>query len=279
MKRLLVVLAATLLLPITPGVSAAHSHVCWTETRTDMWGKQTKRMVCRVGGKIIEEGTPGWTPPEGPLVYDLGYDLNGECYYQRHGDWGGWVVLGSSGDSILFGYDPDGIPGGPVAGDVWVEPCTTEPIPGTPPLVRVWEIVTGYEFANPDPEIVPEGIGLAGAATHVYVEPPEPFSVTVRSAITNDRLDVEIRAVAVKITWGDGAVTTIPESLFELFAPHPDGEVNHVWETSEVVDMTVEYEWSVRWRRNLGAWRTLVIDDTTWSDVYRVDEIVGRRSG
>ena len=204
MTRIVSLLLATTLAAlagVAPAVAA--DGMCWEEDRRDPFGNVDTVTVCNFGGVITEEGTPGWKPPDEPMVYDIGYDHIGECYYLRTGPWGGWVVLASSGDAILFGYDPDGIPGGPIAGDVWVDPCKSQPIPGEPPITRVWKIVETYPFQDPDPQIVPDGIGLAGAATQIFVDPPDPLFESIRSPVTRSVLEVEIRAVAVEITWGD----------------------------------------------------------------------------
>jgi hypothetical protein len=126
---------------------------------------------------------------------------------------------------------------------------------------------------------VPNGIGLTGAATRVFVAPPEPLIDSVRSPVTGSVIDVEIRAAAVEVVWGDDTVTTIPESQFYRFKPHPNSDVAHVWEQSEYVDMNIAYQWMARWRLDGGAWSYLAIPDNTWSEPYRVDQIVGRLTG
>ena len=281
MKGMLSSLVAAVLFAglFAPAAAAEESGLCWWETRTGLRGDPVTVQVCEFNGKLVEEGKPGWVPPDPPLVYDLGYDNDGECYYLRTGPWGGWVVLASSGDRIQFGLDPDGIPGGPIAGDVWVDPCRSRPIPGEPPVRLVWRVVESYPFQDPNPDIVPDEIGLTGAPTKVFVAPPEPLEATVVSRVTGSRIDVEIRAAAVTISWGDGTVTTVPESQFERFRPHPDSDVAHVWDESEFVDLSIAYEWSARWRLNGGTWNYLIIPNNTWSEPYRVDQLVGRRSG
>ena len=123
------------------------------------------------------------------------------------------------------------------------------------------------------------GIGLTGARTHVFVDPPDPYEDRINSPVGNADIRIEIRVVAVRIDWGDGAISTIPESQFKLFAPHPDGEVGHPWETTGHYDLSVDYEWLARWRVGNGTWRTIDIPNTVWESPYRVDEVVGRRSG
>ena len=52
-----------------------------------------------------------------------------------------------------------------------------------------------------------------------------------------------------------------------------------MWEESEIVDMGIAYQWMARWRIDTNPWSYLVIPDNVWAEPYRVDEVVGRRSG
>lgn len=264
------------LLPTMGAADAAESYVCWY---TPIWDPEQGRMVdgmrCRIDGAIHEPGFPGEGPVNVPLVYDLGFDAVGECYYRRTGPPSGWVVFGRDGELLNFWWR---VPGGFV-GDAWIGPCTSEPVTGEPPITSVYRVLESYEFVDPVPEVVPNAIGLAGARTFVFVEPPPPLVQRLDSPVTGGFIDVEIRVVAVEIDWGDGAVSTIPESEFELFAPHPDGVVGHQWETKGHYALGVDYDWSARWRVNSGPWQLVAVPDTEWDAPYQVDEVVGRRSG
>lgn len=279
MKRLwwvlAIALAATSMSPVTTA-SAGETYVCWY---VDVWDPDQVRFVpgvrCRIDGVIHEPGFPGEGPEDVPLVYDLGYVDGVECYYRRSGPPSGWVVLGRDGTLLNFWWDT----GNGLIGDAWIDHCTKEPVPGQPPITLVFGVIESYEFAEPEPEVVPDGIGLAGARSWVFVDPPEPFTDRLNSPIGAGFIDIEIRVVAVEIDWGDGAVSTIPESQFDLFAPHPDGDVNHAWETKGNYDLGVDYEWLVRWRVDDGPWLIVDIPDTEWDAPYRVDEVVGRRAG
>jgi hypothetical protein len=74
-------------------------------------------------------------------------------------------------------------------------------------------------------------------------------------------------------------VSTIPESQFELFAPYPDGDVSHPWETKGQYLLGVDYDWLARWRVGGGPWQIVDIPVTEWDAGYQVDEVVGRRRG
>ena len=281
MKRLLMLL---LLMAVVPAVDAPNSayaqsgenYVCWYVTITDPnSGLLVPGMRCRIDGVVHEPGFPGEGPEDVPLVYDLGFDDNGECYYRRSGAPSGWVVRGRNGTLLNFWWDT----GSGFVGDAWIDQCTSEPVPGQPPRTLVYNIIENYDFVEPQPDVVPDAIGLAGARTYIDVEPPDPFFESIFSPVSGGFIDVEIRVVAVEIDWGDDAISTIPESQFELFAPHPEGEVGHPWETNDNYTLGVDYEWLARWRVNGGPWQIIVIPNTTWTAPYQVDEVVGRRSG
>jgi hypothetical protein len=281
LRKLFTLLAALSAVGALAGsASAGEDYVCW---HGEIWDPHMHIvrdiLICRIDGVIVDDGSPGTSDPLPPLVYDLGYDTVGECYYQRTGPWAGWIPLAVNGTQILFAWDPDGIPGGPFVADVWVEQCISEPTPGEPPRTLVYRVVENFFFAEPNPEIVPNGIGLTGAATHLYVDPPPPVIESVVSPVGAGVIDVEIKVITVTIDWGDGTEVSIPESRFGLFAPHPDGDVVHVWETKANYSMEVDYNWYVRWRVNGGAWNVMSVPATNWSAPYQVDEIVGRRSG
>ncbi len=281
MKRLVSFLAMALLasavLPgSTPKGMAAENYVCWYVTVTDPnSGLLIPGMRCRIDGVIHEPGFPGEGPEDVPMVYDLGFVDGTECYYRRSGPPSGWVVFGRNGTLLNFWWDT----GSGFVGDAWIDQCTKEPVPGQPPITLVFGVIEDYEFVEPTPDVVPDAIGLAGARTYIYVDPPGPFFDQLNSPVGPGFIDIEIRVVAVEIDWGDGAVSTIPESQFQLFAPHPDGEVGHPWETKDNYTLGVDYEWLARWRVNGGPWQIIAIPDTEWDAPYRVDEVVGRRSG
>ncbi len=277
-RAIAALLAVSALIPAT-AAHATESYVCWYVSVSDGRGGEVRGMRCRIDGVLQDLGSPGEAGVAVPLVYDIGYDAVGECYYRRSGPWSGWVAMGAAGSLMNFWWDPDGIPGGSLVGDAWVEPCTSEPTPGTPPIGLVYELIGDYDFVDPVPVVVPDGIGLAGAQSFVDVVPPDPLVTSLVSPVTGVVIDVEIRVVAVAIEWGDGAVVTIPESQFDLFAPHPEGVVGHRWETMGDYVMGVDYVWSARWRVGGGPWQVVAVPDTQWSSPYRVDEIVGRRRG
>ena len=280
MKRTLLVVLIALMAGLLPGASspavAGERYVCWYAPVTDpLTGKVVPGMKCRIDGEIHEPGFPGEGPIQVPLVYDLGVVDGVECYYRRSGAPSGWVVFDRNGTLLNFWWDT----GNGFVGDAWVDQCTKEPIPGKPPITHVFERLKRYDFVSPTPDIVPNGIGLTGARTWVNVTPPDPLRERINAPGATSSIEIEIRVVAVRIDWGDESVSTIPESQFDLFAPHPDGEVSHPWETKDHYTIAISYEWLARWRVGNGSWRTIDIPDTSTDTPYQVDEIVGRRSG
>jgi len=281
MRRALVAwLAVTaLVLPLAPA-NAGEDYVCWYVQVFDPSTLNVRDVMrCRIDGVIHDDGFPPEGPVEVPLVYDVGYDAIGECYYRRSGAWTGWIGFGVPGERMNFWWDPDAIPGGPLVGDAWFDPCVTEPTPGEPPITLVYQVLGNYDFVDPNPDVVPNGIGLTGAQSYVDVAPPPPLNSSLVSPVTGARVDVEIKVATVTITWGDGAEVSIPESQFDLFGPHPDGDVAHLWETKGNYTLGVDYNWFARWRVDSGPWNVLAVPATQWSAPYQVDEVVGRRSG
>ncbi len=279
--RRFVTLALVVAGMLIPAVAdAGENYVCWYVEKFDpAFSTTTKHMRCRIDGVVRDLGSPGEGGVSVPLVYDIGYDAIGECYYRRSGPWTGWVARGSAGSLMNFWWDPDGIPGGPLVGDAWVEPCTSEPTPGEPPMSFVFQVIGNYPFVDPVPDVVPPGIGLTGAQSLVDVTPPLPVVQSLVSPVSGVAVDIEIKVITVTIRWGDGSEVSIPESQFGLFAAHPDGRVAHMWETKGDYVMEVDYNWFVRWRAGGGPWIVMPVPATSWSAPYQVDEIVGRRSG
>lgn len=257
--------------------SAADNYVCWYEWRT-VNGKPQQVMVCSIAGGDAEPVQPGEPIPV--TVPDVGYDATGACWYRRTGAWTGWRLVQQFPDnSGLFWYSPSLNPTGPWVADALFPACTSRPSPTPPPIVKVWEVVEQYEFADPDPTLAPDGNGYTGLETFIGLDPPEPFTTTIPSPIGLGSIDVEIRVVTITVDWGDETEVSFAEAQFELFGGYPDGEVYHLYETKDFYDLTITYNWFVRWRANGGPWNTLTIDPTTWITSYQVDELVGRRTG
>jgi hypothetical protein len=281
LKRFLAALLAigALLGPVAPS-SASEEYVCWYIKVLDPWTNALiDAMRCRIDGVLHDDGFPPDGPEDVTLVYDVGYDTFGECYYRRTGTWTGWIGFGVQGQRMNFWWDPDAVPGGPLVGDAWFDPCTSEPTIGEPPITLVYTVIRDHDFVDPAPSVVPDGIGLTGARSYLNVTPPAPVVSALVSPLTGARVEVEIKVATVSIRWGDGAEVSIPESQFDLFGPHPDGDVAHRWEVKGHHGLEVDYNWFVRWRVDSGPWNVIGVPATQWSAPYRVDEIVGRRSG
>ena len=258
---------------ISPAVADEVVH-CWYESR-GLRGKGD--LVCRLAGRdrVVRHETI--QPP--PRLYPtLGYDATGECWYQRTVYTGfritdtypdGSVYLWFSRSGDLFG---SWIDVGRVRG------CDSEPVDVTTVYEIVWDKIAAFEFTEPDPTVQPV-IGVTGAPTFLDLTPPDPVVESFASPVTGAVVEIEFVVPAVIIDWGDHTEEITP-SLYHLFGPYPDGDITHVYETKDYYTMTIEYAWQVRWRFDGGTWNTVTdIPNTTWTDTYQVDELVGRITG
>ncbi|MGH8927436.1 MAG: hypothetical protein ACRDWH_03730, partial [Acidimicrobiia bacterium] len=104
--------------------SAQEVHICWADTLI-AFGKPVAVTRCRVAGEIVDYATEY----EVPLVLypSVGTASNGTCWYWRTA-WTGWVMITRYSDGTAdFGFDSDGVPGGPLNLDVNYPICLSEP--------------------------------------------------------------------------------------------------------------------------------------------------------
>lgn len=273
---------------VTEEVSA-----CWVEERFDPVDLSYFTVtVCRVAGALIEYG-PGDEPPP-DLDPDVGTAGGVQCWFWTGRDTQ-WVIIAVDADNrATLGWDPDGVPGGPVAVDITLDVCNEEPTPGDPPSVEAWEAVEDYVHVRPVPVFdPPPPRGLAGLETFAGVGVPEPFSATVVSVGTGGVLEVEAWVSAVTVDWGDGTVEVFPPVLFPLLDGTAEGAATHVFEVKtcdppggrrchpslSAYPLGVSFSWFVRWRLDGGPWLTLVVPDTSTVTAYPVTEIIGLVTG
>jgi len=290
LKRLVLLVAA--LTATTLPAGATETWVCWSATELDPnygWTKTVTR--CRIGGSAIVDYDQaiGESPPVF-LYPNVGADSSGTCWYwtsQRTN----WVLLGydSSGRAIL-GYDPDGIPGGPIVLQAYEFACTSEPVEVPSPLEEAYEVLSSYEHPPPDPLVNPApGLGVTGMETFIRADPPQPWSDSIVSPITGLTIDVEAWVEALAIDWGDGTETVIPAELFPLLTGYPDGIEPHVYEVKTCdppgglrchpslssYTLTLSYLWEAQYRVDGGEWTALAVDPTVTVIDYPVSEIIG----
>ena len=92
-----------------------------------------------------------------------------------------------------------------------------------------------------------------------------------------DRAAAIVRDLAPDLAHALEAIPYAPIASVAL--GYPDGDVHHTYQASNRYDLAVSYDWFVRWRIGAGGWQPLVVPPTTWSIDYRIDELVGRRTG
>jgi hypothetical protein len=143
----------------------------------------------------------------------------------------------------------------------------------------VWEALATFDFESPDAELQP-ATGVTGLDTYAVVTPPEPVVERLTSPGTGALVEVEFAVATVTIDWGDGRPETVPPLIYDLFGPYPEGEITHMYETKGAYDVSIAYDWRVRWRVDAGPWEPVNdIDPTVWATSYQVDEIVTRVTG
>lgn len=228
---------------------------------------------CRIaGGETVDYASDNAVP--GRLYPTTGTDLSGQCWYYTSAVTP-YVILAqyANGDADI-GFDTDPAnPGGIVAIGPTLPRCTSEPTPADDPLADVWDYVTQYIHAPPQPELSPPaGDGVTGLDTYVGVAIPDVHSATISSGLTG--IDVYIEVSAVVVDWGDGTDDTYPPSS-EILAGYPDGFAKHVYEKkTEAVPLSVSYDWTARWRIVGGTWEFLPVPNTTTTVDYPLAEIV-----
>ncbi len=276
MRKLTALVVLIAAIPIS--ASAETFSACWTERVFDpVRLVETQVTVCRIaGGDVVEYADDSSVPST--LYPNLGTDLTGQCWYYTSAPTD-YVILVQFGDgSAEIGFDTDpGVPGGIIAIGPTLPRCTSEPVPAADPRADAWEYVMAYIHDPPAPDLSPApGHGVTGMETYVGVEVPADHDATLSSGATS--LDVEIDVSAVIVRWGDGTDSTYPPTD-EVLIGYPDGSATHVYEHKAEHDITVEYDWTARWRVSGGSWEFLPVPNTTTSLAYPVAEVVSRLDG
>jgi hypothetical protein len=274
-----------ILLFVMPQVS--ETSVCWAEQVIEEGSGQTTSITrCRVSGAIVDYGSEREIPFF--LYPDVGTAANGTCWFWRS-TWARWEIIVRYVDgTATLGYDPDEIPGGPIGVEATYSVCISEPDIAVPLEPLVWDLIREYVHQRPQPELNPAiPLGLAGAETHVAVDPPSPFAASIVSPL--GQLEVEAWVGAVSIDWGDGTRVNLPPESFPLLTGYPDGIARHVYETKtceppgsgrrchsslSAYPFEVIYQWQVRWRVSAGAWQELAVPDSATSLAYPVQEVI-----
>lgn len=288
--RLLLVgaVAGALLAEAVADAVADEVTACWVEERLDPVLQTTQTVtVCRLAGSVVDYGSEGEVPSV--LHPDVGTAAGVQCWFwtSRTTQW--VIIVRNPDGSAVLGWDPDTVPGGPVAVDTFAPVCTSEPTPGEPDELAAWRVIQSYVNARPDPVLdPPPPRGLAGLETRLGVGVPEPFATRLVSPGTGRPLDVEASVFAVRIDWGDGTVDTHPHAVLPLLTGWPDGAAGHVYEVKtcsepgdrchpelDAYPLVVGFEWFARWRVAGGDWQPIAVPVTETAVDYPVSEVVG----
>ena len=230
-----------------------------------------------MGGDTVDYASDTEVPSV--LSPNLGTDLTGPCWFLTSGGTPYIVITQYADGSADIGYDPDPTtPGGIIVVGPNLRRCTSEPTPDADPETDAWNYAMAYVHDPPAPQLNPEpGQGVTGLATFVGVPIPDDHAGTVSSGLST--LEVEITVDAVVVDWGDGTTTTYPPDV-EILAGYPDGTANHVYEVKDPdgATLTVEYDWTARWRVVGGTWIPLPVPNTETAVDYPIAEVVSRLS-
>jgi hypothetical protein len=276
LRKLVVVATLILLLPNVT-VSAAEFTACWTVKEYDPVRLRDIPVTrCRIaGGTTVDYGSDSDVPSV--LYPNLGTDIDGECWYLTSATTPYLIITQYADGGADIGYDPDpAIPGGIIVVGPTIRRCTSEPTPAVDPAADAWNYVMSYIHDPPTPDLNPEpGQGVTGLATYVGVELPDDHEANLSSGINT--IEVEIEVDAVVVDWGDGQTTTYPPDSV-ILAGYPDGSATHIYEVKDPngVPLTVEYDWTARWRVTGGSWIALPVPNTDTAVTYPIAEVVSR---
>jgi len=213
------------------------------------------------------------------LFPNLGTDLTGPCWFLTSAGTPYIIITRYADGTADIGYDPDpSVPGGIVVVGPNMIRCTSEPTPDVDPATDAWNYVMSYVHDPPEPDLNPEpGQGVTGLPTYVGVPVPYDHDATLSAGLTSIEVDIEVDAVVVD--WGDGTTVTYPPDT-EILAGYPDGTARHTYEVKDPdgATVTVEYDWTARWRISGGAWIPLPVPNTETATLYPVAEVVSRLS-
>lgn len=273
-----VVIGFALLVAATPlAVSAADFTACWvTVDIHPVYGTETQVTRCRIaGGDTVDYASDTDVPSV--LYPNLGTDITGQCWYLTSAATAYLILNRYADGSADVGLDTDpSAPGGIIAIGPTLPRCTSEPTPIDDPSADAWDYVMSYIHDPPEPDLNPEpGQGITGLDTFVGVVVPDDHSASLSSGV--NALEVEIEVDAVIVQWGDGNTDTYPPSA-SILAGYPDGSATHIYEikNSDGANLTVEYDWTARWRLVGGVWAPLPVPNTTTTVVYPIAEVVSR---
>ena len=277
MRSAVVTCVALCALGVSSIASAAEFTACWvTVDLHPVYGTETQVTRCRIaGGETVDYASDTDVPS---ILYpNVGTDLTGQCWFLTSAATAYLVLNRYADGSADIGLDTDpSAPGGIIAIGPTLPRCVSEPTPIADPSADAWDYVMSYIHDPPTPDLNPApGQGITGLDTFVGVTVPGDHAASLASGASS--LEVEIEVDAVVVSWGDGQIDTYPPSS-TILAGYPDGSATHIYEVKDAdgADLTVEYDWTARWRLVGGAWTPLPVPNTTTTVVYPIAEVVSR---
>ena len=270
---------AIVILTVPLSSQAAGFASCWVATSTNPdTGFSDQITRCRIaGGETTDYVSDSQVPSR--LYPNLGTDSTGQCWFLTSAVTAYTIITQYADGSADIGLDIDPTtPGGIFAIGPTLPRCTSEPGAAFDPATEAWDYVMSYIHDPPAPSLNPvPGDGVTGLDTFVGVPIPDDHTATITGGPTS--IEVEVNVDAVVVVWGDGTVDTYPADQ-SLLIGYPDGAVVHVYERKDAdgVDLSVEYDWTARWRLVGGAWQSLPVPNTSTTTVYPISEIVTRLS-
>ncbi|NNL71503.1 MAG: hypothetical protein HKO70_16255 [Acidimicrobiia bacterium] len=286
MERLIGLVAFTVVFALSAGPAYAEEATdCWSETQL-VDARPVRVTVCLLEGGDLQVFTSSSDVPR-MIDINLGYDALGtECWWSTAYETP-WVKLGVDSEGVAHvGYRPEGAPETVI--DAFIPGCTSQPTDVESFLESAWELANRHVHERPDPSFNPD-IGITGLETFLEVAIPDPVADSLVSPL-GTTVEVEIKVARLTVDWGDGSAEALTESSLPYLTGYPDGVGRHVYETKTCAvpggprchptlseyEITVEFEWFVRWRVDTGPWSTIAVPATAGTVGYDVDEIVTR---
>lgn len=277
MRKLATAVVVVVILATALPAYGLEFRACWVDDYFDPVRLEHQTVTrCRiVGGDTVDYASDNDVPDV--LYPNMGTDVTGQCWYLTSAVTQYVIITRYADGSAEMGYDTDpGNPGSIIAIGPVVPRCTSEPAPEVDPSAQAWDYVLSYIHAPPVPNLSPgPGDGITGMPTFVGLTVPPEHDAALASG--SSTLEVEIAVDAVVISWGDGLTDTYPP-IEAILAGYPQGAASHVYETKtgQAASLTVEFDWTARWRVDGGSWTALPVPNTSTSIGYPVAEVVSR---
>lgn len=243
--------------------------VCWTA-----WAVSGPVLRCRSGlGEIADYRDAGAVPHA--RFPARGADIWGACWHDAPEDTG-WQTSGvwSERGAYLVGVSGVGPARGLVAG--WFRRCASDPV-GPVEQLTVYDVLRGLDYSPPSPAPAPVR-GVVGLESVLSPPVPQPAMYAAGRLDVNEGVLVEVRVRTVTVYWGEvGSGQSVAGAVSPASSRFPSQPFSHVYRRSGRYPVTVEFEWSARWRPTWDQeWEPISIGPFSSTMRFDVDEIVSR---